>query len=192
MGIPSIGVGIVRSLAVNGQPVKAIYFGFAGPQGDSHAQLTRPLSGHDGDYIKTSSLVRGSRVFNTRTWSALSSEEMREIEKELECTIPIGILLENMVVEGIPGFSVLKPTSRLVFPRREISEGIVQAVLAVWEENGPCETVGARLESFYLNRPGLKTDFVRAAQHRRGNVGIVYSPGRVEVGDMVTVYPPVP
>ena len=39
--------------------------------------------------------------------------------------------------------------------------------------------------------PDLKTNFIRAAQHRRGVMGFVFAPGSILVGDTVLVYPPV-
>lgn len=183
-----IAVGEVRSLAINGKPVGSVLFYLQGPEGDSHVGLTRQLSGHDSEYISTSVLKKGSTVFNTRTWTALSTEEVGEMESILDCKIPVGCLLENITIAGISNFSQLEPTSRLVFsPRGAVA---TQAILAVWEENGPCETVGARLEELY-GTPRLKTEFVKAAQHRRGLMGFVYAAGRVAVGDEVRVYPPV-
>ena len=69
-------------------------------------------------------------------------------------------------------------------------DDLTQAVLAVWEENGPCATVGERLEKHHA-KPGLKTDFIRAAQGKRGVMGLVLSAGEVRVGDTVLAYPPV-
>ncbi|MBT7100421.1 MOSC domain-containing protein, partial [Candidatus Poribacteria bacterium] len=40
-------------------------------------------------------------------------------------------------------------------------------------------------------KPGLKTDFIRAAQGKRGVMGLVLSAGEVRVGDTVLAYPPV-
>lgn len=159
-----------------------------GPEHDVHSGFTRSLSGHDGAYLTTSSRVRGDLVFNWRTWTGLSQEEISEVESRLGVIIPQGCLLENLVVSGIPGFSQLAPTSRLVFSRE--GSDITRPILAVWEENGPCKTVGDRLEQYH-SRPGLKTDFITASLGRRGVMGFVLASGTIEVGDTVTVYPPV-
>lgn len=194
MGNEPIAIGKVESLCINGEPVRELYFGLEGPRGDAHAGFVRKLSGHDGAYARTSALKKGSEIFNWRSWTALGREELSTIGETLGADIPSGCLLENLIISGIPNFSKLPPTSRLVFPPRDphapdIRE-IRQAVLAVWEENGPCAVVGARLERRH-GRPGLRRDFVRAAQGLRGVMGFVLSPGPVAVGDEVLVYPPV-
>ncbi|MBT3271089.1 hypothetical protein HN371_28365 [Candidatus Poribacteria bacterium] len=185
-----LATGTVDSLCINGEPVESIRFRVDGPDGDSHSASTRKLAGHDGRYIRTSDLAQGKEVFNWRTWTGLAAEEIAEVEATLGLDIPQGCLLENITVSGIAGFSQLDPTSRLVFPSRGEGADLTQAVLAVWEENGPCATVGERLEKHHA-KPGLKTDFIRAAQGKRGVMGLVLSAGEVRVGDTVLAYPPV-
>ena len=188
-----VASGKVKSLSLNGESVSRINFGLMGPTGDDHAGLSRHLSGHDGAYMETSSLMRGARVFNWRSWTALSDQEISIIEEKLGVSIPQGCLLENLVISGIPNFSQLPPTSRLVFPMRKDRS---QAILAVWEENGPCRGVGNRLEKYhadqkYIQAPGLSTRFITAARSKRGVMGLLLSEGLVEVGDWVNVFPPV-
>jgi len=124
---------------------------------------------------------------------------VREIETEIGHTIPTGCLFENIKFLGIPNFSNLPPTSRIVFPFRDRIPSqhggstinmLPQAILTIWEENGPCQTVGKRLEKYY-QKPGLSAAFVKAAQGKRGVMGFVLASGCVKVGDIVTVYPPV-
>ncbi len=190
MAIPTPLIGRVETLALNGTPVSSIMFELVGPIGDRHAGFTRHLSGHDGGYIRTSNLQKGAMAFNWRSWTGLSQEEVSDIEKTIGHTIPVGCLLENITISGIPNFTQLEPTSRLVFPAHTVDGVTMQTILAVWEENGPCLTVAKRLEDHH-QAPGLKTDFIRAAQHKRGVMGFVLSAGTVAVGDQVLVYPPV-
>jgi hypothetical protein len=185
-----IAEGIVESLAINGEPVPKIMFELEGPVGDNHAGFVRYLSGHDSGYIRTSNLSAGSLVFNWRSWTGLSTSEINALNLTLGYDIPVGCLLENIIFSKIPNFSKLEPGTRLVFPAWDIDSKPCQAILAVWEENGPCKTVGKRLENHY-NVPGLTTDFVRAAQGKRGVMGFVLSPGLVCRHDQVLVYPPV-
>ena len=52
-----IATGKVESLCINGAQRQEICFWEGGPRGDTHAAgSTRTLSGHDGEYIRTSSL----------------------------------------------------------------------------------------------------------------------------------------
>jgi MOSC domain-containing protein YiiM len=128
-------------------------------------------------------------ILNWRAWSALSLEEAAETEKALGVKIPAGCLLENMIISGIPNFSKLAPTTRLVFPARTHRDQHTQTILAVWEENTPCAVVGARLAKHH-NQPGLTQRFVAEARNRRGVVGLVLAPGLVQNGDAVSVYSP--
>ncbi len=187
----AIATGKVLSLCRDGNPIPNLTFALSGPVGDSHSGSERKLNGHDVAYINTSDRKKGDVVFNWRTWTALSQEELAEIEGRLELKVPQGCLLENFVVSGIPNFSKLKPTTRLVFQSAEPEEnGLPRPILTVWGENSPCNTVGLRLEEHH-EKPRLKTDFVAAAQHRRGVMGFVLASGFVKVGDKVLVYPPV-
>ena len=185
-----VAQGCVSALAVNGDPVSELYFYADGPEGDTHAGFTRALSGHDGAYIRTSKLNRGDPVFNWRSWTGLSHEETLEIETGLGYIIPEGALLENVIFSGIPDFSKLAPATRLVFPERDVLGVPQQAILAVWEENGPCATIGKRLEE-QLGVPKLCSRFVKSALHKRGLMGFVLSPGLIMHHDSVAVYPPV-
>jgi MOSC domain-containing protein YiiM len=184
-----IGVGKVASLCIDGTIVDQIEYGLDGAVGDKHRGFTRALGGHDGAYARTSKLRKGAPVLNWRTWTALSLEELAETEKALGVEIPAGCLLENMIISGIPNFSKLAPTTRLVFPERPHRDQNTQAMLAVWEENTPCAVVGARLARHH-NQPGLTQRFVVEARNRRGVVGLVLAAGLVENGDVVSVYSP--
>lgn len=184
-----IATGRVESLCMDGNPVESILFLLDGPYKENHYGFTRKLSGHDGEYIRTSSLTKGSTVFNWRTWTGLSAEEIKEVEAALGVDIPQGCLLENITISGIPNFSQLAPTTRLVFPTKGNCANGKQAIFAVWEENSPCRGVGEPLERYH-GIAGLKTKFIAEAQHKRGVMGLVLAVGRVDVGDTVLVYPP--
>lgn len=181
----AIAHGEVVSLAVNGDPVHELYFHLDGPEADRHRGFMRRLSGHDGDYIRTSERNKGDLVLNHRSWTGISTEEMAQMEHALNVKIPIGCLLENITFSDIPSFSDLPPMTRLVFSSHDKQ----QAILFVLEKNGPCITVGRRLAEHH-GRPELTSMFVNIARNRRGLMGVVFSQGWVEVGDDVRVYPP--
>ncbi|MFM2374493.1 MAG: hypothetical protein RLZZ234_488 [Candidatus Parcubacteria bacterium] len=182
-----IAEGVVEALAIDGKEAELIHFSMDGPRGDVHASRTRKLSGHDGAYIRTSALTKGDFVLNWRSWTGLATEEVIDISTALAKAVPVGALLENIRISGVPHFSQLAPTTRLVFPRRAEQ----QVILAVWEENGPCKTVGERLRAYHNAPQGMIADFIKAANGKRGVMGLVLSPGIVMKGDAVRVYPPV-
>ena len=190
MNIEPIATGTVASACVNGISFETVLFERDGPVGDDHKGFERSLSGHDGTYMHTSALQKGHTVLNWRSWTGLSVEEMQAVSKVLGAGIPVGCLLENVRFSGIPDFSQLAPTSRLVFPKKTSKGWFSQAVLAVWEQNGPCKTVGQRLADHY-GQPDLVRAFIAAAQGKRGVTGMVLSAGWISVGDAVMVYPPV-
>ena len=192
--VDPIAIGTVSTLAINGKPVSNILFELTGPVGDNHSGFKRRLSGHDGDYIKTSGLLKGAQVFNWRSWTGLSMQELIEVEQALGFEIPVGCLLENITISGVPNFSKLEPGTRLVFPKHVDGDNVTQAILTVWEENSPCRTVGERLEVYhgvYHGVEELMTRFIREAQNKRGVMGFVLSAGKVSRNDQVLVYPPV-
>lgn len=119
----------------------------------------------------------GEQVFNTRSWTATSLEDLQEIEAEVKAPVEPGDLLENITFSGMEDFSKIPPGSLIVFPRREN-----QLVLAVWSENTPCQTLAKRFEKKH-DSPELGRRLLRFAVHRRGVMGLVYSPGQVMVGD---------
>ena len=181
-----LATGRVEWLCINSKPVESASYFLDGPVRDDHSSFSRRLSGHDQDYIATSKLAKKDLVFNHRMWTALSKEEVLEIEHGLKHSIPQGCLQENMLVSNIPNSTRLAPTTRLVFPKRDGK----QAILIIWEENTPCLTVGERLEKHH-GVPGLSTRFIAEAHHKRGVMGIVFSAGVIKLGDEILVYPPV-
>lgn len=185
-----IHTGTVGSLCVNGLSRDTLDFRYDGPAGDRHSGIRRDLDGHDGAFIRSSSLSKGDRAFNWRTWTAVSKEDLEDVAQAIGANIPQGCLLENMTIRGIPNFSKLPIGSRLVFPHRDNRRvGHQQAILAVWEQNMPCKTVGQRLAKHYGDFE-LMTKFVAAAKDKRGVMGFVLTSGPVMVGDTVLVYPP--
>ena len=180
-----VATGRVESLCLNGEAVDTICFDLAGLRGDVHSGFSRTVGAHDGAYRATSALHKGDAVLNWRSWTALAREEIAAFEQTLGVPIPQGCLLENLTVTGIPNLSKLPPTTRMVFPVR----GGTQAMLAVWEENSPCHTVGQRLADHY-GRPELKKALIAGARGKRGVMGLVLSAGWVEVDDEVQVFPP--
>lgn len=167
----------VEALLSNQFEREFLTFDPRGVCGERHSSLIRTLDGHDRSFCQASGLRRGEQVFNTRSWTATSLEDLQEISAEVKVSVGPGDLLENIVFSGMEDFSKIPPGSLIVFPRRES-----QLVLAVWSENTPCVSLA---ESFAKkhNSPELGRRLLSFSVHRRGVFGFVYSPGLVRVGD---------
>lgn len=85
----------------------------------------------------------------------------------------------NMVLRGIPDFTLLPPSSRLQFPSG--------AMVVVDAENHPCRYPADIIASHH---PEARKGFVAAAMHKRGVVGWVEAEGVVRAGDAITVWIP--
>ena len=165
--VTAVSIGAQRTVAKTAAPSATLGpFGF---EGDRHAGETFvPRYGHN----------RGQRVFNERQWSAVSTEEVAELERRLGIAIPVGALGENLRLSGIAGFSDLAPGTRITFPSG--------AVLFVSGQNAPCARAAGSLAAL-SGVAGVRRSFLKAATGRRGVVGWVETPGPVRAGDTVRV-----
>ncbi len=165
--VDAVCIGAGRTVAKTAVPLATMGpFGF---DGDRHAGETFvPRYGHN----------RGQRVFNERQWSAVSAEEVAELEGRLGTTIPVGALGENLRLSGVAGLSDLPSGTRLTFPSG--------AVLFVSGQNAPCARAAASLAAL-SGVAAIRRLFTKAATGRRGLVGWVETPGLVRAGDEVRV-----
>ncbi len=148
--------------------------GFAG---DKHSGFERVAWRGDKD-------PEGTVRRNERQWSGVSVEELAIIEKKMDLKEPLTAetLGANICVEGIPDFSRLPKSARLVFPSG--------AVLAVEECNPPCADMGEQITAKYTTHSGERAAghlFAARAFGLRGVVGVVDVPGMIHAGDKVTV-----
>jgi len=157
------------------QPAQELQLTFAGPEGEAHAGLTRPscsrvLSQHP----------RGTEIRNARQLSILSAEDLAAIAAEigLEALDP-GLLGASMVIEGIPDFTQVPPSSRL-----QAENG---TTVAIDMENRPCVLPGREIETV---EPGHGTGFKAAAQARRGVTAWVEREGILRLGERLVLHIP--
>lgn len=135
--------------------------------------------------------LKGTYIANHREWSAISTEELFEIAKQLKLSHPDlihGCLGENLIFSGIPQMSKL-PSGSLLFFQKDAAVKRT-AILAVWRENGPCEIPGQNIQGLFPSKENLANNFQKAAYGRRGIVGSVYSSGFIHEGDTVIVIVP--
>ena len=121
---------------------------------------------------------------NERQWSAVSIEELAEIQDAMDLTEPPGAtdLGANLCLAGLPELSRMPKGTLLKFPSG--------AELMVEEYNPPCHDMGKKLAAKYTTRSGevlSSTAFSKAAKLNRGVVGVVEAAGAISAGDELTV-----
>jgi len=150
---------------------------FAGPEGEDHGGVTRPSCSRVLDLY-----ARDTPIANVRQLSILSSEEIAQIADTLELDdLDPAWLGATMVVEGLPDFSHLPPSSRLQFG------GKGGATVTIDMQNRPCNLPAPAIEAA---RPGHGRWFKAAADGRRGVTARVEREGAVGLGDAVTLFVP--
>ena len=121
---------------------------------------------------------------NERQWSAVSTEELAEIQDAMDLTEPPSAtdLGANLCLAGLPELSRMPKGTLLKFPSG--------AELMVEEYNPPCHDMGKKLAAKYTTRSGevlSSTAFSKAAKLNRGVVGVVEAAGAISAGDELTV-----
>lgn len=172
-----VWLGLVqdRSAALPSQGQDALDLTFAGPVGEDHAGLTRPSCSR-----VTGLYPRGTPIRNTRQLSILSEEELQAIATQMGLpALDASLLGATMVVRGLPDFSHLPPSSRLL-----ADSG---ACLVVDMENRPCTLPARPIETAH---PGHGARFKAAAQGRRGITAWVEAEGRLARGDTLRLFVP--
>jgi hypothetical protein len=149
--------------------------GFDGPVGERHGGRTRPSCSR-----VTSQHPRGTEIANVRQLSVVSAEDLAMIAEDigLDAIDPVW-LGASMVIEGIPEFTLVPPSSRLQGP-----DGVT---LIVDMENRPCHLPAREIE---IAHPGHGKAFRTAATHRRGVTAWVERPGRLQIGDSLRLHIP--
>jgi len=148
-----------------------------GVVGDRHRSFERPTWAGDKQ-------PKGTTRRNERQWSAVSVEELAEIQRTMDLTEPLSAshLGANLCLRGLTELSRLPKGTILRFPSG--------AELMVEEFNPPCHDMGKKLASRYTTRSGQplsSTAFSKAAKFTRGVVGVAEVAGAISAGDEVTV-----
>ncbi len=148
---------------------------FSGPEGDCHTGLTRKSDSRTLPLYK-----RDIDIRNVRQITILAQEELYDIAKRLAIpAIDPSWFGANMVVAGIPDFTLLPPSTRLQFPSG--------ATLVVDMENAPCSQIAKIVERHH---PGIQFKVVEAATHKRGVTAWVEREGDVKSGDTIKIVIP--
>jgi hypothetical protein len=123
---------------------------------------------------------RNTEIRNTRQFAILSDEELAMIAGDMGLAVLDPALLgATMVLEGIPDFTHLPPSSRL--------QGTSGATLVVDLENRPCTLPAKPID---VRHAGFGKAFKPAAKDRRGVTAWVEREGLFTLGDAVTLHIP--
>ncbi|CAH1657598.1 MOSC domain-containing protein [Hyphomicrobiales bacterium] len=152
--------------------VPALTITYEGIPGDRHFGFTRRSGAREPWY------PRGTEMRNDRQISLLAAEELAEIAAGLDIpSVKAEWIGGNIVVEGLPAFSMIPPRTRLMF-----AGGVV---IAIEGQNAPCKYAGQMIADAHPGRPAITLDFVKVAKRLRGLVGSVERPGVIMPGEEV-------
>ena len=170
-----LGRVLDRSAALRSKRLEAVDARFSGLNGEDHGGLTRASCSR-----VVTQYPKGTEIRNVRQLSVLSAEELAAIAEEIgvEAFDP-GWAGASMVVEGIPDFTHVPPSSRL-----QTQNG---TTLTIDMENQPCHLPAPVIDE---DAPGHGKGFKAAAKDRRGVTAWVEREGPLAIGDSVTLHVP--
>jgi len=164
-----------RAARLEAGPLDAADLTFAGIAGEAHGGRTRPSCSR-----VVAQHPKGTEIANVRQLSVLSVEDLAAIAAEMGVArLDPAWLGASLVIEGIPDFTHVPPSSRLQAPSG--------ATLVIDMENRPCH-LPARVIDAHL--PGTGRAFKAAAQGRRGVTAWIEREGRIAMGDTLRLHIP--
>ncbi len=160
---------------ISSSVVDSLTFGFHGISGERHQGENR------ASCVRVRNLYpEGTKIRNVRQLSILSEEELTLIAADMGLDrVDPSALGANLVLRGIPDFTHVPPSARLLGP-----DGVT---LTVDMENRPCIFPGREIEKDYA---GFGPKFKPAAKGRRGITAWVERPGHLKLGDSLRLFVP--
>lgn len=164
-----------RAAALPSRSVGSLTLGFGGPEGEAHGGLTRPSCSRVAGLFPRNTAIR-----NTRQLSIVSAEDLAAIATEMGLdALDPALVGATMVVRGLPDFTRVPPSSRLLAPSG--------ACMIIDMENRACTLPARPIED---RHPGFGARFKPAAKGRRGVTASVEAEGQVSVGDRLRLFIP--
>ncbi len=155
--------------------IESVAVSYAGFAGESHSGLVRASCVRVRHQYK-----QGTEIRNTRQISIVSVEDLALIAAAMGLAeLRPEWLGANLLVSGIPNFSQIPPSTRMIFDGG--------ASLVVDLENSPCKYPGDIIERHH---PGYGGRFAKAAVGHRGVTAWVEREGKVNTGDSIRLYIP--
>jgi hypothetical protein len=168
--VPDRATPELNTIALSEMPLS-----FAGAENEIHAGLTRPSCAR-----VTSQYPRDTEIKNTRQISIVCTAELAKIATALDLdAVDPAWLGASIVVDGIPDFSHIPPSSRL-----QSQDGVT---LTVDMQNRPCIFPARTIEAA---KPDHGKAFKSAAVGLRGVTAWVEREGTLRLGDTLTLHVP--
>ncbi len=167
---------VVDSVAdMRSEAQEAMEITFDGMARDCHSGRTRPSCSR-----VVAQHPRGTEIANTRQFSIVSVEELALIAAEIGLdSIDPRWVGASIVVDGIPDFTHVPPSSRL--------QNETGATLVVDMENRPCMLPARVIEA---QKTGHGKAFKAAAKDRRGVCAWVEREGQLRLGQRLVLHVP--
>jgi hypothetical protein len=172
-----VWLGLVpdRDASLSSTKLDEVEVRFSGVDGESHGGLTRPSCSRVLAQYPRDTVIR-----NTRQFSVVSAEELAAIAQEMGVDrIDPEMVGASIVIQGIPDFSHVPPSSRL--------QTQIGTTLTVDMENRPCHLPAKVIDETH---PGRGRAFKLAAKDRRGVTAWVEREGIIRIGDQMRLHIP--
>lgn len=156
--------------------VPALDLSFDGIAGDYHAGFTRRSGGREPWY------PRGTEMRNERHLSIVAPDELAGIATRMGIDeVKPEWIGANLLIDGVPQLSML-PAGTMLFFRNGVT-------LKVDGQNVPCRVAGRSVaaNAGMADHEAGSLLFPKVARRLRGLVGWVEKPGRIEVGEDISV-----
>lgn len=161
------------------EAVEALDLGFDGIPGDFHAGVTRRSGGREPWY------PRGTEMRNERQLSIVAPDEMAVVAERMGlAALQPEWIGANLLIDGLPSLSML-PAGTLLFFKGGVT-------VKVDGQNHPCRYAGESIarNAGMADQTAGALLFPKSAKRLRGLVGWVEKPGRVAVGEEISVRVP--
>ncbi|MEM7060598.1 MAG: MOSC domain-containing protein [Pseudomonadota bacterium] len=170
-----LGATADSEMDIASEPLTEVNLGWDGAGGDCHSGRTRPACVR----VRVQH-PKNTEIANVRQLSIVSEEELAEVAERLDIpNVQPEWLGANIVVAGIPDFTLVPPSARLIFENG--------AALVIDMENAPCEFPAAKIEAAH---PGHGKAFPAKAINKRGVTAWVERPGPVAIGAKCRLHVP--
>ena len=161
------------------EAVDELVLGFDGIAGDFHAGPTRKSGSREPWY------ARGTEMRNERQLSIVAPDELAVIAGRMGLAeLKPEWIGANLLLDGIPSLSML-PSGTLLFFKGGVT-------IKIDAQNGPCRYSGASIaeNAGMPDREAGSLLFPKVAKRLRGLVAWVEKPGRIVMGEEISVRVP--